>query len=75
MVVQLTGDFAVSGSNPDRLNTASRPSLTVRRPAFELPTKSSCRLYYYSTGKPPPPHVRGKMFPLYRRLCRTDLFW
>ena len=40
MVMQLTGDFLVGGSNPGRVNTAPPPPPTVRRPGFEPPTEN-----------------------------------
>ena len=40
MVMQLTGDFLVRGSNPGRVHTAPPPPATVRPPGFEPPTEN-----------------------------------
>ena len=57
MVMQLTGDFLVGGSNPGQVNTVPPPPLTVSRPGFEPPTKD----------------FASAALPFDRRLCSSDM--
>ena len=50
MVVQLTGVFFVTNSNPDRVNTAPLPPPTVCRQDSNRRPETSRLLHYHSTG-------------------------